>query len=851
MSLSITSPSNPTNSGFLSGFVESNVLKLPDGLNGECTVHYGGGHSSCEMKVRLVNGVRDGEALIVNDGAPYIKLHYERGLLTGILQRMNPYGLVELRGELMNGMECGLFEEYDDNEKVVWRGYYKNGERYSEVVESGELEGYYDEKSISSQSLLTTAQYDDSLHDKNGCCFEYENGSLKSECVYENGVKKHTVREFVDGKMRIFNSDGEKVYEGVYYGDMKSGFSSHEPMEGMAGFFKEVDSNNQLISVSEYDELKVSRNGKCFDMENGKVKRVYMYENGERKRLIIAFNGSTMTEYNESGKRVYEGGFKGDMKNGFVREGKGNEFDENDRVKRVCVYENGMMKQLIQEFNESTMTEYDENGKKVYEGGFIDYSNSWFKRNGSGREFDKDGETIVYSGEWNNGMREGLGTEYYGGHALYVGEWKNGLRNGVGKEMNENGKVVFEGEWTDGKGIGVEYDGNGKEVYEGGWSNGQRNGIGMEVNEKEDESGIVGNWKDGKRNGRFDELDENGVLIRSVLYENDEMKEEDPDDGLLSMLITGKINLSIMELIHNYSLFSYDICTGNTTGIIQVKMKCNCVDWQKNNTNLMAIDLDSRTLMLYTNRMWVDPDGKKGVIDLDANGRRWEGHVKNGIPCGYGVVYDEEGRKEYEGFMLGKTRICFGIEYYSDISRVKYKGGYCYNTRFGKGILYDRNGDIKYIGLWIYDNPYSPHSDGKAIDNHTESVSIPNNSFNKLESFVLPSFILSLKRIVIGDGCFGKTRVFELDGLSELESVVIGEWSFIYAKVDDGVVSERNDGECRIVNCPKLKSIQIGNGSFIDYRSFELNNLPSLESIDIGDKCFGYALSFSLIGLID
>ena len=99
---------------------------------------------------------------------------------------------------------------------------------------------------------------------------------------------------------------------------------------------------------------------------------------------------------------------------------------------------------------------------------------------------------------------------------------------------------------------------------------------------------------------------------------------------------------------------------------------------------------------------------------------------------------------------------------------------------------------------------------------------------------------------MIGDECFGKVRVFELDGLSELESVVIGRESFMISRY-----YERNDGSCRIVNCPKLKSIQIGFESFEDYHSFELNNLPSLQSIYMGGYCFYYAPSFSLTGLID
>ena len=127
----------------------------------------------------------------------------------------------------------------------------------------------------------------------------------------------------------------------------------------------------------------------------------------------------------------------------------------------------------------------------------------------------------------------------------------------------------------------------------------------------------------------------------------------------------------------------------------------------------------------------------------------------------------------------------------------------------------------------------------------SNTMIIPNGYFNgnNIASFNI-SNIGVLKSIVIGDNCFGKVRVFDLDGLSELESVVIGKNSF---RID---YKERSDGSYRIVNSPKLKSIQIGDTSFEDYHSFELNNLPSLQSIDIGRECFRYA-PFSLTGLID
>ena len=83
MSSNIEFLNTELNGGFLSGFVESSVEKPADGRNGECTVYYSGQYSGYVMKVKLVNGLRDGEALIVNDGVPYIKLTYKNGMMTG------------------------------------------------------------------------------------------------------------------------------------------------------------------------------------------------------------------------------------------------------------------------------------------------------------------------------------------------------------------------------------------------------------------------------------------------------------------------------------------------------------------------------------------------------------------------------------------------------------------------------------------------------------------------------------------------------------------------------------------------------------------------------------------------
>ena len=71
---------------------------------------------------------------------------------------------------------------------------------------------------------------------------------------------------------------------------------------------------------------------------------------------------------------------------------------------------------------------------------------------------------------------------------------------------------------------------------------------------------------------------------------------------------------------------------------------------------------------------------------------------------------------------------------------------------------------------------------------------------------------------------------FEIDGLNELETIIIGYKSF---ELDE------NTGEgskCVIMNCDQLSEIHIEDGSFYWYKSFELKNLPSLISIQL-DRC--------------
>ena len=342
-----------------------------------------------------------------------------------------------------------------------------------------------------------------------------------------------------------------------------------------------------------------------------------------------------------------------------------------------------------------------------------------------------------------------------------------------------------------------------------------------------------------------DGLNGNEITTKNVERGNENGEKEIAMNEWDGMRMREKLNILLKEK-NNDSIMEYDIETGREHGVWKKEEKCYAIKRGDEENRVVVADLKTHEMRVYDGDDWKESE-QDGVdcIDLDVNGKRWEGGVKNGKPFGYGVLYDEEGKKEYEGFMVDGVKMGCGIEYYNDIERIEYEGCFYEGKRFGRGVLYDRNGLVEYNGLWKNDEPYSNQHDNNTIDNTTESVDIHYNSYNNEKTLILPFFLCSLKRIVIREGCFRKVRVFELDGLSELERVLIGYHSFRISS------SERTDGSCRIVNCPKLKSIEFFSRSCEDYHSFELNNLPSLQSIDIDSWCFHYAPSFSLTGLID
>ena len=231
------------------------------------------------------------------------------------------------------------------------------------------------------------------------------------------------------------------------------------------------------------------------------------------------------------------------------------------------------------------------------------------------------------------------------------------------------------------------------------------------------------------------------------------------------------------------------------------------------------------------------------VLDLSDDGDRWDGDVMCNQPFGWGVLYDSENRKVYEGFRIGDMNVCYGARYYSDIQKVEYEGEWYEGMRSGHGIQYNRNGEVMYDGYWMYDEHMETTvlmKERKLFHNFITTLKIEGKWLELTclsESFF--SMLPHLEALMIGDHDFILQAQLVIKEMSNLKRITVGNESFVLVS-RDGVCCHQSF--ITVGDCPQLRSIEIGNRSFLKCGNCEFRNLPSLEEMRFGNGCFKWAI---------
>ena len=165
-------------------------------------------------------------------------------------------------------------------------------------------------------------------------------------------------------------------------------------------------------------------------------------------------------------------------------------------------------------------TEYNNDGKLVFEGEYLD-GKKW---NGKGREYNDDGN-LIFDGIFSYGIKSGKLKKYKYNKLQFEGELVFNKIKGKGKKYYKNGNIKFEGRYYDCKreGNGKDYYKNGQLKYEAEYSNGKRNGYGKQyyINGK---IKFEGEYLNGKEwNGiRYNN---NGIIECDIILGKKKIKE--------------------------------------------------------------------------------------------------------------------------------------------------------------------------------------------------------------------------------------------------------------------------------------------------------------------------------------
>ena len=190
-------------------------------------------------------------------------------------------------------------------------------------------------------------------------------------------------------------------------------------------------------------ELKISINNK--KLQNKLGIDIETYKKISNRYIVIELNGAGKVYLINPNKLIFEGNFLNRKKHG-----KGKEYYENGCIKFKGEYSNG---NLINGY-----------GYDIYKNQILIF------KDGIGKEYYSDGK-IRFEGEFKDGKK------WNGIFYNYHGEKEFEIKNGKGevKEYNLFGDLLFEGEYNNGERYkGIEYNKNGKILYIGEYLDGKR-----------------------------------------------------------------------------------------------------------------------------------------------------------------------------------------------------------------------------------------------------------------------------------------------------------------------------------------------------------------------------------------
>ena len=227
------------------------------------------------------------------------------------------------------------------------------------------------------------------------------------------------------------------------------------------------------------------------------------------------------------------------------------------------------------------------------------------------------------------------------------------------------------------------------------------------------------------------------------------------------------------------------------------------------------------------------PQVGTSVIDLNVQGARYEGEIdlSTNIPYGWGSFYDENDHIIYEGFVVGDRFVVYGNRYW-DIDTIAYSGMLVDGVICGKGIEYDRNGQVDMDqDSVLHEHPIPEFT----IDN---TISLFSPLVNKL---MIKSYAFCyatkcdfrifpyLTVLIIQQGVlYDPLSSFTLSSMPYLKEFIVSDqdpaFNYCFDK-HERFYPHRVLGVFSVKDCPSLERVLIGKHTFQRFYSCEITSM--------------------------
>lgn len=280
--------------------------------------------------LKLKNGMKEGKVVVKNQfNVVVAKLEYHNDKLNGLCLFYNN-GVLSNKIMFVNDVANGRGCDVEKMKEVRWY-LYENGKKKVELMKFEDLNGYWKEMDVNTNSIISISHFDEN-NNKNGRCYLFDRDHISKVIDFLDNQPYRVVKEMKDDYMNEYNDQGDIIYQGQYEDSIKTDY----PRLGQGSEML----HKECVYIGEWKDNK--KNGNGTSLRDGET-----YYSGMWKNDLPDGEGFLC---DENGELLYQGKWN----NGFIKINEKEYFD----------YRKGKVVDKKDIYNDSTVV-FEEEKKNI------------------------------------------------------------------------------------------------------------------------------------------------------------------------------------------------------------------------------------------------------------------------------------------------------------------------------------------------------------------------------------------------------------------------------------------------------------------------------------------------------